>query len=564
MKAVLAYFVLTALSLLACSSNGTPAQSGNGGASGSGGTTSSGGGTGTGGGSSLGGSANTGGATVVGGGGNPGKGGMVSSGGVTGNGGGAGGVTGPGGAIGTGGGAVSSGGAGGVNVGSGGGTGNGGRTGTGGGAGTGGMSGAGGGTGGASPSGGGSGGRGGASGPVGGSGSGGSTGPGGSTGGAAFPFPLNFKGKYCILPTSYDNEKVREAYKDWKATTVTSEGAGGFLRVKKPDSGTVIGSTVSEGIGYGMILAVYMEDQPVFDGLWKYEQSHLDGNGLMNWEIGPDNKTTSGGGGAATDGDEDMAWALVMADRQWGGKGTLDDTYLNHAKKLIDLIWKYEVDVNRGYLLKPGDQWGDVDVTNPSYFAPAYFRVFGQVSGKADDWSKVVAGNYDILEKSLNATSGNASNGLVPAWCNSAGAPVEAYSGAPKYFQNDSTRTPFRVGQDYCYFGEPRAKSYLGKITSFYVGVGVANIVDGYELNGTPKPDKATGGAQAASFVGPAGVGAMSDSDAKSQSFLDAAYAAVATLNLKAGTIYYQKSWTALSLLMLTGSLADLTQGPIK
>jgi hypothetical protein len=28
---------------------------------------------------------------------------------------------------------------------------------------------------------------------------------------------------------------------------------------------------------------------------------------------------------------------------------------------------------------------------------------------------------------------------------------------------------------------------------------------------------------------------------------------------LTAGTIYYQKSWTALSLLMLTGNLVDLT-----
>jgi hypothetical protein len=35
-------------------------------------------------------------------------------------------------------------------------------------------------------------------------------------------------------------------------------------------------------------------------------------------------------------------------------------------------------------------------------------------------------------------------------------------------------------------------------------------------------------------------------------------------LNLNAGTIYYQKSWTALSLLMMTGSLVDLTQVPIK
>jgi len=391
---------------------------------------------------------------------------------------------------------------------------------------------------------------------------GGATGTGGATGpvGAAHPFPQNYKGAYCILPTTYDNEKVRTAYQQWKTATVTSDGAGGFLRVKKPDSGSVIGSTVSEGIGYGMILAVYMDDQAVFDGLWKYEQLHLDGNGLMNWEIDPSGNTTSGGTGAATDGDEDMAWALVMADRQWGGKGTLSDTYLDTAKQLIDLIWTYEVDQKRGYMLKAGDSWGDVDVTNPSYFAPAYYRVFGQVTGKAADWDKVVTANYDILERSLNATSGNASNGLVPAWCNSAGTPISPYSGAPMYFQNDSTRTPHRVGQDYCYFGEPRAKSYLDKITSFYVGVGVANIVDGYDLDGTPRPDKAVNGAQSASFVGPAGAGAMSD--AKYQSFLNDAYAAVATLNLTAGTIYYQKCWTALSLLMMTGNMVDFTQLP--
>jgi hypothetical protein len=53
-------------------------------------------------------------------------------------------------------------------------------------------------------------------------------------------------------------------------------------------------------------------------------------------------------------------------------------------------------------------------------------------------------------------------------------------------------------------------------------------------------------------------------SDPQYQAFLDEAYAAVATLKLNAGTIYYQKSWAALSLLMMTGSLPDLTQVPIK
>jgi endo-1,4-beta-D-glucanase Y len=371
---------------------------------------------------------------------------------------------------------------------------------------------------------------------------------GGGTG--HYPFPQQVLSANCTYPRNAKTNDVQLAYDQWKSAVITADGAGGFQRVKKPDSGSVIGSTVSEGIGYGMILAVYMNDRSLFDNLWGYEQSHLDSSGLMNWEIGPDNVATSGGAGGATDGDEDMAWALIMADRQWGG------SYLNFATDLIDAIWNHEVDHNRGEMLKPGDQWGDVDVTNPSYFAPAYYRVFGQVTGKTQDWNKVVDSSYSIIEKSLNAASGNQNNGLVPAWCDSKGTPVVAFSGAPTNFQNDSTRTPFRVGQDYCFFGETRAHAYLAKISAFYVGVGVANIVNGYNLDGTPNPDKVyAAGLQAASFVGPAGVGAMSDP--QYQQFVDDAYAKVATLQLTAGTIYYQKSWTALSLLMMTGNLIN-------
>jgi len=333
-------------------------------------------------------------------------------------------------------------------------------------------------------------------------------------------------------------------------TTVTSDGAGGYRRVKKPDSGTVIGSTVSEGIGYGMILAAYMGDQALFDDLWRYTALYLNTNGLMNWEIDPQGQVI--GTGAATDGDEDIAWGLILASRQWGGRGSLEQDYLELAKTLISNIWTYEVDWQQGtYILKPGDQWGSVDVTNPSYFAPAYFRVFGELTGETENWNRVIDANYAVIARSLNATSGNADNGLVPAWCNAAGTPVVAYSGAPTHFQNDSTRTPFRLGEDWCWFGEPRAQQYLAKIGGFYAGVGVSSIVDGYQLNGTPLPDRAVNGLQAASFVGPAGVAFMSD--ARWQSELDAAWDAVASRQLTAGTVYYQKSWTALSLLMMAG-----------
>jgi len=362
---------------------------------------------------------------------------------------------------------------------------------------------------------------------------------------------------YGTMPTIYSWSDVQAAYEDWKNTLVTSDGARGYLRVRKPDSGTITDSTVSEGIGYGMILAVYMDDQNLFDNLWKYEQLFLNENGLMHWEIHPDGNSVIGTG-AATDGDEDMAWALVMADRKWGGSGSLDNTYLNYTIDLINRIYQYEVvhSGDRQYMLLPGDSWGNPDITNISYFAPAYYRVFGAVTGNVSEWNAVIDTNYTVMNNSLNAANGNQDNGLVPAWSNYAGTPVEAYSGAPTHFQNDSTRTMFRIGQDYLYNGDPRAKAYVEKTTSFFTGVGVANIVDGYELDGTPRPDYAVNGRQPASFIGPAGVGAMNDP--ANQPFIDDAYAALATLSLDAGTIYYQKSWTALSLLLMAGGFVEL------
>jgi len=78
----------------------------------------------------------------------------------------------------------------------------------------------------------------------------------------------------------------------------------------------------------GLIAAVYLDDQSLFDNLWKYEQLWVQTDGLMNWEINPQG-TAASGTGAATDGDEDMAFALVMADKKWGGRGSLATTYLD-------------------------------------------------------------------------------------------------------------------------------------------------------------------------------------------------------------------------------------------
>jgi endo-1,4-beta-D-glucanase Y len=401
-------------------------------------------------------------------------------------------------------------------------------------------------------------GLGGATGSGGLAGSGGTSGAGGARPDAGDAAPVTPPGLgACLLPAGAGSADVQAAFTKWTTDLLTSDGAGGFQRVKRPNSGT-INSSNSEGTGYGMEMAVYLDQQSLFDNLWKYEQLHLDVNGLMNWEITAEGAVS--GAGAATDGDEDMAFALVMADKKWGGSGSLSDTYLNWAKKQIDLIWQFEVDQTRADVLAPGDMFGGSQpsgaVINISYFAPAYYRIFGQVTGKTSDWNKVAETSYDVLEATLNAANHNASNGLVPAWSTPAGVPMAPTGTSdPIDHQLDSCRTPFRIAQDYCWFNQPRALAYLQKISGFYAGVGAANILDEYSLNGTAN---SSDNLHLAAFVGAAGVGAMATP--QYATLRDQAYGLVATPpGLLGGSLYYNESWTVLSLLMMNGAFINLT-----
>jgi hypothetical protein len=125
-------------------------------------------------------------------------------------------------------------------------------------------------------------------------------------------------------------------------------------------------------------------------------------------------------------------------------------------------------------------------------------------------------------------------------------------------YQTDSARLPFRLGQDYAYYREPRARSVLAKTSAFFAAIGADRIGDGYRLDGRPFPDPKTPRPNPGSavFVGGAAVGAMHDPEYRS--FVESAYARVRTGKLLARSRYYNHSWTVLSLLMLSGNLVEL------
>lgn len=374
-------------------------------------------------------------------------------------------------------------------------------------------------------------------------GTGGAVGSGGNAGGLVlgtggpFAFPQNKKPGMCVLTTMANaSAATQAAYDYWKSNFVTATGAGSGLRVRRP---TNQDDTVSEGIGYGMIAAVYMGDHATFDGLWTYAKAHLDTHGLMTWHI------SAGGGvldaGSATDGDADIAWALVMGSNQWSSA-----TYLNDAKTMINAMSNNAIAADG--MLKPGDGWGGTPLTNPSYFSPAYFRVFAVVTGDANWKGVILDRNYAILADVTGA------NGLVPDWTNNKSVVNQGNLMGNIYdsshYGYDACRTPWRIALDYCFNDEPRALAYLTKVGAFFNGVGAANIGDQYSLDGSQ-----TMGNKNMAFIGPAGISGM----VAHQALVDGAFN-YGSSNNGGNTAYFPQSLRVLSMLMMSGNFIDFTR----
>ena len=363
---------------------------------------------------------------------------------------------------------------------------------------------------------------------------------------AAFPYPQGHTLPNCSFP-AYNTDDVEAAYLNWKAKYFVN---GTVIR---PENGN---DTVSEGIGYGMLIGVFMNDEPMFDTLWGYAKAHPSNknDGLMTFCI-PNGSGSCTGAGAATDADEDMAYALLMASKQWSG-----GSYASDAATLIGNIFTHEVS---GDILLPGDSFGSngLNQLDPSYFAPSYYRAFARVDS-GHDWMAVLDRCYTILA----AASG--SSGLVPNWVNQSGTGVTVSNSAvDPYFGYDACRIPFRVGIDYCLNGESRAQTYAGLITTFYssksTATSLSGISDGYTTSGA-NPSGTLGDYPAGmAFTGPGAVAAMAASDG---TLLKISY-----LTLKADTTgsqmkvngtftYFHASWGVLSLMAMSGNFWDMTQ----
>jgi endo-1,4-beta-D-glucanase Y/regulation of enolase protein 1 (concanavalin A-like superfamily) len=346
------------------------------------------------------------------------------------------------------------------------------------------------------------------------------------------------------------DSSVESAWNSWKANYLKPAGTGKYYI--KYDS---TGATVSEAHGYGMLSTVLMAGydasaKTYFDGLYNYYRAHPSQNNayLMAWKQDSSFNNIEGAD-SATDGDMDIAYALLLADKQWGSSGAIN--YLQAATNCINGIM--QSDVNQSlWNLKLGD-WAigtSGNNTRPSDFMIEHMKAYKTATGDAR-WDNVIATTYGVINTMYaNYSPGT---GLIPDFVIRSGstwapAPANFLEGPHDgEYDYNSCRTPWRFPVDYLFTGTTTALGEMQKMNSWIKGKVSSNpssILDGYHLNGGTYGTGNNG-----CFFAPFGVCAMIDSG--NQSWLNAVWSKCAATGTES---YYDDSVRFLSMVVMSGN----------
>lgn len=210
----------------------------------------------------------------------------------------------------------------------------------------------------------------------------------------------------------------------------------------------------TEGMSYGMMMAVQMDRQDIFDRLWTWSFRNMlmhDGpnSGYFAWSCAPDG--TKNADGPAPDGEEYFALALFFAAERWGEREAPYD-YANQARTLLHTC------IHKGEDGKGEPMWDpenklikfipNCNFTDPSYHLPHFYDIFAERANAEDRlfWQEAAAASRRFIPTSCHPVTG-----LNPEYSRYDGSPqpVKEHDA----FYSDAYRVAINIGLDALWFG---------------------------------------------------------------------------------------------------------------
>jgi oligosaccharide reducing-end xylanase len=275
----------------------------------------------------------------------------------------------------------------------------------------------------------------------------------------------------------------------------TEDDSMGFL----VDTGN--NDTRTEGISYGMMMAVQMDKKKEFDQLWTWAMKKMymetgENKGYFAWSVSPDGIKNANG--PASDGEEFFAMALIFASHRWGD----GDGIYNYSEKAREIL---KVCLHHKEMYGGHNMWNEdglikfvpgLEFTDPSYHLPHFYDIFAENCYTEDRgfWKKCAMASRDFLKKACHPKTG-----LSPEYSYYDGRPYpdyEHFGGRHDWFYSDAYRTIANVALDYEWadknteFGVWCRKT-TNHLQAFFAGLPVEECRGIYEIDGKVLEGKA-------------------------------------------------------------------------
>lgn len=259
----------------------------------------------------------------------------------------------------------------------------------------------------------------------------------------------------------------------------------------------------SEGMSYGMMIAVQLDKKEEFNRLWKWAKTfmqHKNGphENYFAWHCRTDGTIIDSN--SASDGEEWFVTTLFFASARWGdGEGIYN--YKVEAQKILDaMLGKVENSDKVGAVTNMFSRKekqvvfvpsGEADdFTDPSYHVPHFYELWSRWADKENKfWEETAITSREFLKKTVNPTTG-----LAPDYANFDGTPADPYKIGKNHFQFDAWRVAMNVAVDYQWFAkEEWAVEQSNRLLNFFHSQGVNDYgntftLDGKKLSGDHSP----------------------------------------------------------------------------
>lgn len=249
----------------------------------------------------------------------------------------------------------------------------------------------------------------------------------------------------------------------------------------------------TEGMSYGMMIAVQLDKKDIFDRLWRWSRKYMQhqsgpSEGYFAWSCAPDG--TQNAGGSASDGELYFITSLLFASNRWGNDTGID--YLAEAQRILNQSMQKSgmdrvaplVNLEHRLITFTPDPWGG-RFTDPSYHVPAFYEVWARWAqdGRSAFWNDCAARSREYLHTAIHPETG-----LTPDYTNYDGTPAGRRGPIGDAFSFDSWRVPMNIALDYSWSGADGAwqRDYADRIQNFFYTQGIDDFVDQYNPDGSP------------------------------------------------------------------------------